>query len=264
MEFITVKTNRGDVRIPKDITTNQVVRFYSKKVFNLDNKPVKNQKQKEIYQIVYEQGLGSHIVSITGPGLSYHINNDDHGPGLIQIKDPNSYLIIPEICPKTYDIMLEKINKLHRDDILIGCGDFYDVISAFHQEGYIQNQLTFLDLDFCASSKTLIETTQLLRKLESLFAQEIVANNFALTVTYSTRKSPPKYHDNVYIGIQRSASKYKFRIPNRNSYNEIPYNDVTSTGHPQSHMRTIFGRFVKDKYTQQFPGYFRYGESFIL
>jgi len=259
-----IKTNKRNIIISNNYENRQRVAFYSPERYNEKAKPRKNEEQKKIYKNVRDNGLGSDIFSITGSGIKYHLEGTENDPGLLQIKSPDSKLVIAEICPRSFDIMLRYVQNLGRNDILLGCGDFYDVITAFYQSGHLTRQLTFLDLDFCATPKTLIKETLLLDKFRDLLVNQLVANNFALTITYSLRGSSIGFNDELFFKIQQIAKDYKFRIPSKNHYFEAPYCDLNDKGNVRSHMRTIFGTFVKDRYTQQFPGYFRHGDSFIL
>lgn len=259
-----IPTNKGLITTGSEYILTQKIKEHSKDVFSDKNKPVKNEKQRIIYQRYKEYGLAGigSILSLIGPvsGAPRHFFNN---PGLIDLAG-GKQIIVAEICYTVYLELLKYINNLQRDDILIGCGDFYDVLNAFYQENHINNKISFLDLDFCSASNSLIKTVHILKKLENIFSGPNISNTFALTLTYSVRGSSQEYHDKLYIQIQYIAKKYNFRISDKSCYKEDHYHDINSDGKQCAKMRTIFGIFVKDRYTRQFNGFFRYGESFII
>ena len=255
--MVIIETSRGNnIEIEHEFRKPNIK--FRGKFFDLKDKTEKIKNQNKVYNYVRNNGLyGGDVFSIPGHNTEPHyILNEFTG---------DSNLLFAELQPEIFNIIKEKLIRDNMNDkIIAGCGDFYDVFRAFCNFGYVKNKIIFLDLDIYVTSKSLIENVTILEKISKMFSSPYLSDKFAISLTYLTQGSNYKYHDRLYFGIQNIAKTHSYIIPNNNCYFEEFALEKKQNGERSVNSRTIFGVFVKDTHTRQFPGFFRNGESFII
>lgn len=170
---------------------------YPEQRFTEENAPVKRKIERDMMQIILDDGIKGSVLGLTGPNIKAHYENYK------LLMDNNRHkIIVAENNKEVFDHINKDIDlyprlQLHYEDV-------FKVVT------YKKPPLALLDLDFTVPIESLYEQG-FQRNIVKAFKQNKFMTRFALIVTHTPRNSYVDA-DDMYEFIKKKALQHDYYI----------------------------------------------------